>query len=964
MQRSSMPSFRLGLGFILLTLGLTVSAMPTEPATAELTPETGLVEFSGGTALAPNILAVCLTGTVDCDTLELTVSLPESFIDEFAATTVKIAIESGADYDLSVSEAESGTTVASGASVADPEVVEFPVTAGTTSYVVDINLYAPAPLGYTGSVELVARGASPPTGNPDDPTPTGPAYDSIASAPGQPRVVVSVLDSAINPYHERFYADGSTVTREVLAELGVPPENVVSLTRTGDFAADLAGDADFWSNVERGEAYHFVGTNIIATSLAGAGVSPLLPESSKSPHGVGTTSSVLDANPEAIIYFVESTGALGSEESHRAAFLHPAVDMVSTSYGASVPGTGFQLPRDRAFEHTYEGVVGLGKLHFSSAGNNTGFSNLRAGAGPWWSIGVSGIEEDPETEPGGETDQVLSGILPDFVSDFTQALPYCMTCESGIDPSVSGTSFSTPRAAGVASAILLEARKRLGHAGGIATPVDGIPLMVDSSQAEISNWFLRRSLEQAAYIPDGFESGVANAVGDPLSTSTPINPLAPWLQIAWGDLSAVPAKGVVPAALAHLGFAGEDREKASGFCEFQTELVVQRQIYWNQIAPNLPGLLGGEQTGNTPDQDPFIYCESLVPTHPASNDPGGSGQIGGDMDSDGDGVNDADDNCPDTANADQTDSDGDGVGDACDTAEPVDSDGDGVADDEDNCPQTANPGQADADADGIGDACDSTPNGNVEPGPDSDLQAALTANGESSELQADAPVTVTFDASDSGYTDADGGEFEYRFVFGDEASSDEFSAPTSESVVSHTYEAAGTYEAYVIVTDDFGNTDTSNIATITTTITITVGNGNGTVAQLRVDRTSGPVPLTVTFDGSLSFAAEGESITEYCFDFGNGDTQCGESDTAVYTYTTPGSFEPSLTVTSTDNGTSTAKATVSVQQAPSGPTAGGNPGASGSRGSGSGALQWLLLLPFGTLALCASARRRRSVTGS
>jgi len=35
-----------------------------------------------------------------------------------------------------------------------------------------------------------------------------------------------------------------------------------------------------------------------------------------------------------------------------------------------------------------------------------------------------------------------------------------------------------------------------------------------------------------------------------------------------------------------------------------------------------------------------------------------------------------------------------------------DSDGDGVPDDADNCPDAANPGQADCDEDGAGDACD------------------------------------------------------------------------------------------------------------------------------------------------------------------------------------------------------------------------------------------------------------------
>lgn len=78
---------------------------------------------------------------------------------------------------------------------------------------------------------------------------------------------------------------------------------------------------------------------------------------------------------------------------------------------------------------------------------------------------------------------------------------------------------------------------------------------------------------------------------------------------------------------------------------------------------------------------------------------------GGSQDSDGDGVPDSEDNCPNTYNPDQADSDGDGVGDACDTG--VDSDGDGVPDTEDNCPNTYNPDQADSDGDGIGDACES-----------------------------------------------------------------------------------------------------------------------------------------------------------------------------------------------------------------------------------------------------------------
>ncbi len=41
------------------------------------------------------------------------------------------------------------------------------------------------------------------------------------------------------------------------------------------------------------------------------------------------------------------------------------------------------------------------------------------------------------------------------------------------------------------------------------------------------------------------------------------------------------------------------------------------------------------------------------------------------MDSDGDGVTDADDNCPEQPNADQADRDGDHVGDVCDPSPDV-----------------------------------------------------------------------------------------------------------------------------------------------------------------------------------------------------------------------------------------------------------------------------------------------------
>lgn len=95
-------------------------------------------------------------------------------------------------------------------------------------------------------------------------------------------------------------------------------------------------------------------------------------------------------------------------------------------------------------------------------------------------------------------------------------------------------------------------------------------------------------------------------------------------------------------------------------------------------------------------------------------------------DLDDDGVGDACDNCFEVPNPDQTNTDGDCAGDACDlcpdtwSSDPMadldqdglgdacdaDNDNDGIANDNDNCPFIENPDQADTDSDGVGDACD------------------------------------------------------------------------------------------------------------------------------------------------------------------------------------------------------------------------------------------------------------------
>jgi hypothetical protein len=77
-----------------------------------------------------------------------------------------------------------------------------------------------------------------------------------------------------------------------------------------------------------------------------------------------------------------------------------------------------------------------------------------------------------------------------------------------------------------------------------------------------------------------------------------------------------------------------------------------------------------------------------------------------DVDTDGDGILDANDNCVSEPNADQLDTDGDTVGNACD----LDDDNDGIADNEDAFPLDSTE-SVDTDSDGIGNNADQDDDG-------------------------------------------------------------------------------------------------------------------------------------------------------------------------------------------------------------------------------------------------------------
>lgn len=400
-----------------------------------------------------------------------------------------------------------------------------------------------------------------------------------------PRVVVAPVDSGINPYHEFFAVEESAVTQDVLDEFraALPEGNDLRVIDLGEsYLADVGAGA--YDDVQEGDLAWFVGTNIIARSAisvdgrpAPDGDRPFLPDDSGDTHGTGVTGSVLTGNPEAVVYFVESTS------NEHEAFTHPAVDIITTSYGFA---TAAPLPLDGS----HEGVVELGKLHAGAATNDPTLASVDGTSGPWWVLGVAGFEEGTS-----EGKQVRSGTIPDVVGDFTQDLPYCDVCTSGTE-SVRGTSFATPLTAGVASRVLLEARREAGHVGGVTANEDGAMVMVDRAEGEdVTTWDLRRALEVGAYIPTELDPAGAG------ETALPVNPLLPAAQVGWGAITPDPEHGVVDNALDYLR-DGTETTKPDGTCDFMTGVMTFRFTTWDAY-PTSP-TFGQDNVSDSP----YVAC--------------------------------------------------------------------------------------------------------------------------------------------------------------------------------------------------------------------------------------------------------------------------------------------------------------------------------------------------------------------
>ena len=197
---------------------------------------------------------------------------------------------------------------------------------------------------------------------------------------------------------------------------------------------DSADSDSCWNNLTSSDIVYFPGTKIIGSSPDGDSPTLIL-DDPEDGHGTAVTGAVLNANPDAIIFFVEGF----SDNAVLAAANQPLVDIITTSFGpiASVPVPGIE-------DATRVAVVTYKKIHAGAADNSPSPAVQDSTAGPPWSIGVSGYAEE-----GDDQKETMSGSYPDVAADWTQLLPNHDDLDGYHE--TSGTSFATPRTAGPVS---------------------------------------------------------------------------------------------------------------------------------------------------------------------------------------------------------------------------------------------------------------------------------------------------------------------------------------------------------------------------------------------------------------------------------------------------------------------------------------------------------------------------------
>lgn len=366
-----------------------------------------------------------------------------------------------------------------------------------------------------------------------DPAMLGPDPDEDAN----PRVVISVPDSGINPYHEAFYRPH--LTEHPCTYLDDFPCDIeelpLSVGEHEDYEAARQADAPLWEAVEPGTVYWIPRTNIVAAACHDYPVPHRNWDGcilDNDGHGTASASAAITENPDALLAIEH-----GGPQAKTLEDAGIPIDVHSISWHSRTPST---TPEKGA------------PIYVLAAGNGPWSTLMDGWAGHPSHITVGGAH------PHGLFEEPTSARQPDVVSY------HCRPVAEHDDMTAwrerCGTSFSTPTVAGALSKVILDLRERSGYTGTLDE--GSLDPLLDVTVND-----LREAMNQTAtYEPT--PQYVASGTGIPLDEE------APWMQWGWGFYDGT----ITEATLAHLtGDVREKPEPAQAYME--TQQSVRTALY-------------------------------------------------------------------------------------------------------------------------------------------------------------------------------------------------------------------------------------------------------------------------------------------------------------------------------------------------------------------------------------------------
>ncbi|MCX6666584.1 MAG: S8/S53 family peptidase [Euryarchaeota archaeon] len=412
----------------------------------------------------------------------------------------------------------------------------------------------------------------------------------------KPHVVVAMIDSGVNIYHEVFQKPNLTQHPSTYIE-GFPSDvESVNLTFGDNYSSNYEYDKDIWEHqLKQRTLYWFPHTNIIGISFGNStfysqedlGYSII----DIAGHGTETTSVIEKINPNVTIVVVQ-VGANKVNEALSWAVNQSWIDIIDIEFGVwykprvliptTIWWTGAQAITKRGVEQ--------GKIIVTATGNKPWINpTLSFLSGPPWVISVGGAEGYCHGV------SITATKDADYVSSFTQ-IAAVINSTSKYYPA-SGTSLSIPTVVGTISSIIFKVREELNYTHGILnkTLVD-----IPEKGIHITNSDIRNALNYTAVywkttdwsFRDWITKSPWKNVVDPFTDeplplfirilmrkairTLPVNPVAPWLQMGWGFIDA----SIVNDSVDVLADRKPMPEKPDGAVRYMENIYRIREKIW------------------------------------------------------------------------------------------------------------------------------------------------------------------------------------------------------------------------------------------------------------------------------------------------------------------------------------------------------------------------------------------------